>query len=161
MDSLLFQVAIVGIGATALTDAWCVLRRRWFDVAFPDYGLVGRWFAHVARGRVRHAAIARATPVRGERVLGWFAHYAVGMAFAALLVALCGSDWLRAPSLATALAFGLATVAAPFLLMQPAMGAGLAARRTAHPNAARVQSLLMHAVFGAGLYVATWLARTL
>jgi len=51
-----------------------------------------------------------------------------------------------------ALLFGLATVAAPFLLMQPGMGAGIAASRSPRPGVARVQSLLTHAVFGVGLY---------
>jgi hypothetical protein len=47
---------------------------------------------------------------------------------------------------------GVGTVAAPFLLMQPAMGAGVAASRTPRPAAARLQSLITHAIFGLGLY---------
>ena len=39
------------------------------------------------------------------------------------------------------------------LLMQPAMGAGIAARRSANPNSARLQSLITHLVFGLGLYL--------
>jgi len=57
-----------------------------------------------------------------------------------------------------ALAVGIGTVAAPFFLMQPGMGAGIAASRTPRPNAARLQSLLTHAVFGLGLYVSAWAA---
>ena len=60
------------------------------------------------------------------------------------------------PTLGPALAVGIGTVAAPFFLMQPGMGAGIAASRTPRPNAARLQSLLTHAVFGLGLYVAAW-----
>jgi hypothetical protein len=51
---------------------------------------------------------------------------------------------------------GIGTVAAPFFLMQPGMGAGIAASRTPRPNAARLQSLLTHAVFGLGLYITAW-----
>ncbi len=58
------------------------------------------------------------------------------------------------PTLGPALLVGVGTVAAPFLLMQPGMGAGIAASRTPRPNAARLQSLATHAVFGAGLYAA-------
>jgi hypothetical protein len=47
---------------------------------------------------------------------------------------------------------GLASAAAPFFLLQPGMGAGIAARRTPRPNAARVQTLVTHAIFGLGLY---------
>jgi hypothetical protein len=152
--SLLLSIVLAGVGATALTDAWTWLRRRLFAVAPPDYGLVGRWFAHMARGRVRHDAIARSAPVRGERALGWAMHYAIGMAFAALLVPVAGAAWFARPAFAPALLVGVATVAAPSLLMQPAMGAGVAASRTPRPWSARMHSLVMHAVFGAGLYVA-------
>ena len=60
---------------------------------------------------------------------------------------------MRRPTLLPALAVGLVTVAAPFFLMQPGMGAGIAASRTARPAAARMQSLLTHAIFGLGMYL--------
>lgn len=144
----------IGAGATLATDLWVHARGRLLGVPPPDWGLVGRWFAHMARGRFRHPRIAAAEPVRGERVIGWTAHYLTGIAFAGLLLAICGVAWARQPTLAPALALGIATVAAPFLLMQPGMGAGIAASRTPRPNAARLQSLLTHAVFGLGLYAA-------
>ena len=50
-----------------------------------------------------------------------------------------------------ALTVGIGSVAAPFLLMQPAMGAGIAASRTPRPSAARMRSLVTHGVFGVGL----------
>jgi hypothetical protein len=65
-----------------------------------------------------------------------------------------GASWLQQPTLAPALVVGIGTVAAPFLLMQPGMGAGIAANRTPRPGAARLQSLITHAVFGLGLYAA-------
>jgi hypothetical protein len=49
---------------------------------------------------------------------------------------------------------GVTTVAAPLFIMQPAMGAGIAASRTPRPGAARAQSLITHTVFGVGLYAA-------
>ena len=52
-----------------------------------------------------------------------------------------------------ALAFGVATVAAPFFLMQPAMGFGIASSKATNPNAARLRSLAAHTVFGIGLYL--------
>ncbi|MEW6332336.1 MAG: DUF2938 family protein, partial [Pseudomonadota bacterium] len=90
----------VGAGATAVIDLWAIARRPLLGIPPPDYGLVGRWLAHMTRGRFRHNSIA----------------------------------------------------AAPFLVMQPGMGAGIAARRTPRPAAARVQSLVTHAIFGLGLY---------
>jgi len=142
----------VGVGATAVMDVWGIARRRLLGIAAPDYGLVGRWLAHMLRGRFAHASIAVAAPVRGERAIGWAAHYAIGIVFAALLPAVWGPAWLRQPTLGPALIVGIGTVAAPFLVMQPGMGAGIAASRTPRPSAARVQSLVTHLIFGFGLY---------
>ena len=144
----------IGAGATLATDLWAIVRARLFGVPAPDWGLVGRWFGHMARGRFRHERIAAAEPVRGERLIGWTAHYLIGIAYAGALLAICGLAWARQPTLASALALSMAAVAAPFLLMQPGMGAGIAASRTPRPNSARLQSLLTHAVFGLGLYAA-------
>ena len=110
-----------------------------------------------------HQAIAKAAPVAGERALGWLFHYATGIAFAALLVAIQGVGWLRGPTLLPAVAVGVATVAAPWLVMQPAMGAGVASSRTPAPFRNRARSLANHAVFGLGLYLAAlpgaWIPR--
>lgn len=144
----------IGAGATLATDLWTIARRKLLGVPAPDYGLVGRWFAHMARGRFRHERIAAAAHVRGERLIGWTAHYLIGVVFAGVLLAACGSSWVRQPTLAPALALGIVTVAAPLLLMQPGMGAGIAASRTARPNVARLQSLVTHTIFGLGLYAA-------
>ena len=144
----------IGAGATLTTDLWAIARGRLFGVPAPDWGLVGRWLGHMARGRFRHERIATAEPVRGERAIGWTAHYLIGIAFAGGLLAICGLAWARQPTLAPALALGIATVAAPFLLMQPGMGAGIAASRTPRPNSARLHSVVTHAVFGLGLYAA-------
>lgn len=155
------SVLLTGIGATAVMDLAMVARRRLLGIAAPDYGLVGRWLGHMPRGRFVHAKMAAVPAIAGERAIGWTAHYAIGIAFAAVLLLVAGPGWFRAPTIGTALAVGIATVAAPFLVMQPAMGAGLAARRTPRPNAARLQSLATHAIFGLGLYGAGLLSTLL
>lgn len=151
---LLACTLITGAGATAVTDLWAIARRRLLATPVPDYGLLGRWIGGMARGRFRHDAIAASPPLAGERVLGWAAHYLIGIAFAAVLIGTVGIAWVRQPTLGPALAVGIGTVAAPFLVMQPAMGHGIAASRTRRPWAARLQSLVTHFVFGLGLYAA-------
>jgi hypothetical protein len=47
---------------------------------------------------------------------------------------------------------GLGTIAAPWLVMQPAMGAGIAASKTPNPTAARLRNLATHTAYGLGLY---------
>lgn len=159
--NLLYDSIVIGAGATAVMDLWATARTRLLDVPAPDYGLVGRWIGHLARGRFRHDAIRRSPPVRGEAAIGWTAHYAIGMGFAGALLAIAGGPWTRDPTPGPALAFGVATVLAPFLVLQPGMGAGIAARRTPRPWAARAQSLVTHAVFGLGLYSSALLLNLL
>lgn len=149
----------IGAGATVVMDLWAVLRRRLFGIPSLDYALVGRWLVHLTRGRFFHDPIGKSPRVAGEGVIGWTAHYLIGIAFAAVLLAGWGLGWARHPTLAPALIVGISTVVAPFCVMQPAMGAGFAAWRTPRPAMARFQSLVTHSVFGVGLYLAAWGAR--
>jgi Protein of unknown function (DUF2938) len=81
-------------------------------------------------------------------------HYLIGIAYAALLVGLEGAAWLKQPTVLPALVFGVLTVAAPWFVMQPAMGAGVLALKTPTPLKIGLRNLANHSVFGAGLYVA-------
>lgn len=155
------SVAVIGVGATALTDLWSILRRVVFGVPPPDFGLVGRWIGHMPSGRLRHAAIADAPALRHERALGWVAHYVIGIGFACLLPVLFGGGWIASPTVLPALVVGAATVCAPLLLLHPGMGLGLAARRTRFPWRVRLHSLVTHLVFGAGLYLTAAASRLL
>jgi hypothetical protein len=149
--------AFVGVGATLMMDLWAALMKRFFEVPSLNYAMVGRWIGHFRRGRFVHDNIATAPPVRGERTIGWVAHYAIGVVFAALLLAIWGLDWARHPNLLPALIVGLLTVAAPFFIMQPSMGSGFAASKTPKPNVARARSIGAHMAFGVGLYCSAWL----
>lgn len=155
----LIAILFIGIGATAVMDLWGFIRKPLLGVAPPNYALVGRWIGHMRHGQFRHDAIAKSAPVHGEHMLGWAVHYLTGIAFAAALIGICGLEWVRQPTLGPALAVGIGTVAAPFLLMQPGMGAGIAASRTPRPSSARLQSITTHAVFGLGLYAAGQVVR--
>lgn len=152
---------IIGVGATVAMDLWGIVRKPLLGVARPDYDLVGRWLAHMGRGRFFHKSIAASPPIYGERLIGWVAHYLIGIGFAAVLIGIWGLAWVQHPTIGPALVVGIGAVAAPFLVMQPAMGAGIAASRTPRPAAARLQSLITHTVFGLGLYVAGWAAHLL
>jgi hypothetical protein len=157
LPDLLFRSFFIGVGATLFLDAWSAIRTRFFGIPFPDYTLVGRWIGHFPAGRFAHASIASSPAIACERLIGWAAHYATGIAFAAILLAVSGPDWTRHPTPWPAIIFGLATVAFPFLLMQPGMGAGIAASKAPDPRTARMRSLLSHLVFGIGLYVSALL----
>lgn len=152
-DEGFIRAVAIGIGATAVMDLWLLLLKA-LQVPTLNFALLGRWFGHMLHGRWAHQGIAHAAPVHGEYALGWAAHYATGIAFAALLVCAAGLSWLQAPTLAPALALGITTVIVPLFIMQPAMGAGVASSRTKTPVLNCVKSLANHAVFGLGLYAA-------
>ena len=149
----LISIVLIGVGATIVTDIWSIIRQWLFSVPPPNFGFVGRWMAYCARGHFRHDAIAKAPPIKGELFIGWFAHYLIGIGFAAVLVGIYGVEWARQPTVGPALIVGVVTVAAPFFIMQPGMGAGIAASRMSNPGAARIHSLVTHAIFGVGLYI--------
>ncbi|HVV62350.1 MAG TPA: DUF2938 domain-containing protein [Pseudolabrys sp.] len=160
IEAILIDAILIGAGATAVLDLWSLARNRLAGAAAPDYAPVGRWLAHMTRGQFVHRAIARSAPVKGERLLGWSAHYLTGIAFAGALLAVFPA-WAREPTLLPALIAGITSAAAPFLLMQPGMGLGLAARRAPDPRAARLRTLTTHTVFGLGLYAAGWALRAI
>lgn len=152
------EIIVIGIGATIVFDLWLALLKR-MGVKTMNMALIGRWAGHLVRGRFAHASIAAAPAVTGEAALGWAVHYATGVAFAAALVAVAGGAWLRQPTLAPALAVGIATAGAPLFVMQPSMGLGIASRKTPAPVKNCLRSLANHTVFGFGLYLSALLVK--
>jgi hypothetical protein len=153
---IIISTIAIGAGATAIMDLWLALLRHW-RVPSLDYALLGRWIGYFPRGRFMHANINAAAPIRHERIIGWTAHYGIGVLFAALLLVIWGQGWLERPTLRPALIVSTGTLVAPFLVMQPAMGAGFAASKTPRPHVARLRSLVTHSVYGIGLYASAWL----
>ncbi len=145
-------VVLIGVGATLFMDIWLMFLKR-LGVQTLNFAFIGRWVGHLCRGRVAHAAIGKADPVRHELLLGWLTHYAVGLVFAAVLVGVAGMGWVAAPAMLPAVALGVGTVVFPLFVMQPAMGLGVAASRTPAPLKNCLRSVLNHAVFGLGLFL--------
>lgn len=152
----LARIVALGIGATAFTDLVVLVRSRCFGIPSLDYAMVGRWMGHLPKGQLIHRPITKSDPIPGEKLLGWTAHYLIGVGFAGLFLMAASPRWLDRPDLLSALFFGLLTVAAPFLLLQPCLGAGLAARKTPRPQIARLRSVFTHLVFGLGLWITGW-----
>lgn len=157
----LIRVVLMGLGATLTFDLWGLLLKLTFHLAPSNICLVGRWLRYMPEGSFRHANIALTPRRPAECALGWIAHYLIGIAFASTFVALAGAGWLQHPTLVPAMAFGLVTVVAPFFVMQPLMGLGLASSKAANPTLARIRTLLNHLAFGAGLYWVAWLLSVL
>ena len=150
---LLFSKILIGLGATLTFDLWALLLKHHFKIAPSNFCLVGRWIQYMLEGIYKHSNIGSAPQKSAECVIGWIAHYMIGISFAIIFIAFVGNDWLQHPMLISALVFGIITVSAPFFIMQPLFGLGFAASKTPNPTQARLRSLMNHAVFGFGLYL--------
>ena len=151
--ALLGSAVVMGLGATLTFDLWALFLKYAFRMTPSNLCLVGRWLGYMPDGIFRHTNIAATPPKRAECAVGWTAHYLIGVTFALAFVAVVGQPWLRQPTPIPALLFGIITVLAPFFVMQPLMGLGWAASKTAQPAPARMRSLMNHAAFGVGLYL--------
>ncbi len=149
---LVIRAVLIGVGATMVMDLWASLLRQ-FGIPSLNFAYLGRWIGHLPRGQWMHESIAKAAPIKGELLLGWAAHYSIGITFAAVLLATFGLGWARSPSLLPALCIGLVTALAPLLILQPALGAGIASWKTPTPLFNAGKSLVTHVVYGLGLYL--------
>jgi hypothetical protein len=159
-SSLLATGLAMGLGATLAIDLWAQLLRRAAGIGSTDWSLVGRWVAGLGRGRLRLGKIGTEGLSRRDLLLGWSTHYAVGIAYALIYLALLQS-MARDVSLSSALLFGGITVLAPWLILQPGLGKGWFASATPRPGATRLLNLATHLLFGAGLYFSGQLAALL
>jgi len=163
MLTYLLAAVVLGVGGTLAIDLWSILLKRSFGLPSLSYCHLGRWFLHMPSGTFVHPKIGAASPKPGECMVGWTAHYSIGVSLSLGFLLLASPTWLTRPTLLPALAFGIATVLIPFFVMQPSLGLGIASARAPNPAQARLKSLGTHTVFGLGLYLsalalAPWLA---
>jgi hypothetical protein len=107
------------------------------------------------RGVFVHRPIAATPSIRGELAIGWCFHYLIGIAYAALYLAITRVVLASGPTLISSLVFAIALLVVPWFVMQPALGLGFFAAKTPHPGVARIISISGHAAFGVGLYLGT------
>lgn len=150
--NLLRDGVLLGILATIGMDLWSLVAKHVLRLPTADWAMAGRWFGHIARGVVAHASIHEAEPIAHERIVGWIGHYVTGIVYGLAYVTIVRVVLESEPTLISALTFGIVTLVAPWLIMQPAMGAGAFASRTPNPGLIRAVNVSMHAVFGVSLY---------
>jgi len=154
--NILLEALLMGVIATLLMDFWALFAKHSLHLPTADWALVGRWFGYIPKGTLIHRPISATAPLPKELLIGWVAHYLTGVLYGLLYLFIIRVAFKSDPTLVSALSFGLATLVAPWLVMQPAMGAGWFAARTPRPGTMRMVNLSMHAVFGASLYIG-WL----
>ena len=148
-----FEIITAGIVATLATDLWLRLLQTLVGVSAANWGLVGRWVAWIPRGVFIHRPITATPQVRGETAIGWVFHYVVGIAYAALYLAIMKLGLNSEPTLFSAFAFAIVLLVAPWFILQPALGFGFIAAHLPNRAAVRAINVSVHAIFGLGLYL--------
>jgi Protein of unknown function (DUF2938) len=157
----LLRALFMGVCATALLDVWAFVLNRLFGFGLPNWGLIGRWLGHMPAGRFTHDSIADSPSIENEKLAGWIFHYAVGVLFAAVTLALVGPAWVKSPTLFMPMLVGLVTVGCGWFVLQPALGAGMASSRKPDASRIRLLNIVGHTVFGFGLWFAAMAIRGL
>jgi len=147
-----FTVLVTGLSGAAAAD----LGRSAYQwlTGFPpvNWSITGRWFLMVLQGRPYVPDMGAAPALPHELIAGHAAYYTISVIFAAaylIVLKLAG----RGPTLWNGLAFGLVTMAFPFLVQMPLMGMGVMASAAATPWLIIGRTLVHHASFGLGLAV--------
>lgn len=150
--NILIQTLVMGVFATIAIDIWSYFSNRVLKFPRTNWAMVGRWLGHLPSGQIIHRPISSAAPINNELLLGWVFHYLIGIAYAAIYVAFVFIALQETPTLLSAWVFGLVTVLSPWFILQPSLGLGVAASKAPKPNLARAQNLIIHSIFGVGLY---------
>ena len=156
MDSVIL-VLVSGIIATWAIDIWAFFISTVIGQPTTNWGTVGQWLRQIFIGEFVLSSSTNTTPTTFEYVLGWAFHYIVGIVYAALYFLVVLVSLEISPSLLSALIFGVATVLAPWFILQPGLGYGVMASKTINPNKVRFLNLLTHTIFGATLYFGGWI----
>ena len=138
-----------GIFSTLGMDVLLYLRHKWLRQPWFDYRGLG---LALLKTTLPHG-LKHTHPNTTASLLGWGLHYVIGALLAVCAVYLAALLGLNTLSLVFCLLYGMATVVLPFCSMQPLLGLGFAASKTAQPWRNRGKSLITHALFGLSLYL--------
>ena len=155
------NMIVAGVFATIVLDVWQRVLHMAAGIPPTNWGIVGRWFAHMPRGRFMHDAIAEAGPVANEAAIGWVMHYLIGVLYGVAYVGLIVLVLSGPPTLLNGFLFGLASVVIPWFVMQPALGLGVMGAKAANPAIPRYSALAAHCIYGVALYAGSALHAAL
>ena len=146
------RAVVAGIFATIAIDIWATFSNKILKLPRTNWAMVGRWIGHIPSGKFVHHPIGSSLPIKNELFMGWVFHYLIGMTYAAIYVVYVFLVLDRAPTLVSAVVFGLITILSPWFLMQPRLGLGICAAKATQPNMVRLQNFIIHSIFGVALY---------
>ncbi|WP_299664682.1 DUF2938 domain-containing protein [uncultured Psychromonas sp.] len=144
---------MIGIGGTIALDIWALLIFKLLGQPGTNWAMVGRWIGHMKSGQFIQPNLAHSAKIPGELAIGWIAHYIIGITFALLLYIFFGEQWIQQSAILPPLIIAWISIAAPFFIMMPGMGAGIAGAKLPTPTIAKIKSVAGHTVFGLGMFI--------
>jgi hypothetical protein len=152
LTSLIFWLG-VGLFATFCMDLWGVILNLTFHIPRPSYEPIGRFLLSLFDLKTYFSDLSPTHMFLLKNSLGWVTHITIGLIDAALYMIFIFKILKSKPHFLTSLFFAWAMIFMPFLIEQPALGMGVAASHSLHPDLARFMTLSYHTAFGIGLYV--------
>jgi hypothetical protein len=152
MVGFIQNAIVAGVVATVILDIWQRVLHVVTVIPPTNWGMVGRWFGHMPRGRFMHEAIAEAGPIDNEVATGWIVHYLIQIIYGVVYVGLIVIVLSATPSLLNGFIFGAASVVVPWFVMQPALGLGIMGSKAPNPAVSRYTALGAHCIYGMALY---------
>lgn len=148
------KTILVGIGSTFAIDIFTFIV-SFFGSTPRGILYLGRWLAYMPKGIFFHKTIIETPSIANELIIGQIAHYSIGIVFTFLLLAMYGEKWLTKPTVFPALIIAFITLIFTIFILQPALGFGIAFSNRPEQGQLIIKSLLIHLVYGFGLYLST------
>lgn len=152
---IISYILLLGIISTIFMDLVGFMQLRLANSPGLNYAFVGRWgLSMLLKGQFKHNPIMSSPSIKGEKIVGWLLHYATGIIFAAIMVFCIINNGRIEPDFIASIATGIISLIAPYLIMQPGFGFGIAASKLPFANKVRLKSFIAHLSYGFGLYFA-------
>jgi hypothetical protein len=143
--------ALAGFLSTMVMDMTHGVARKTGITVGLEPQLMGRWFQGLARMRLMHDDIRETASAPGELPTAMGMHFLIGITFGMMWSLIAHQIAASDARFFGGILFGIATNAAPALLMWPAMGFGLFGSRGPADKKLRVTSAVNHLMFGVAL----------
>ncbi|MDE5469924.1 DUF2938 domain-containing protein [Elizabethkingia meningoseptica] len=145
---VILKVILAGFAGTLGTDVWTFILKI-FGVHSHGLLLVGQWVISHMGTSLQNRLIGN------ELLIGWTAHYCLGISFSFLPLLLYGKKWLNRPTITKALIIGVITFVLGIFIIQPILNFGVAFSNYANQPVILLKVALFHIVYSIGLYTAS------
>ena len=149
----ILQGLISGLIATLMFDLFNQSLNFAYSVDKPQWNLLGRYFLGYKEGKYIRNSLADDEEVKNELLWGYIIHYGIGLIYGLVYVIL-NNIFFNYPSIFVAYLFGFMTVLGAWCYLMPfAYNLGFFASKSNQRFNILTQNLIVHFVFGTGLFI--------